>query len=144
MHKDVPIRISITNPSSVDSRDDGHVILELEDAISGETLGRIDMPTGRFHRLQLGSTMTFSGEYSSHFERVGKLMKVEQLTVPQEVTGWGKNRQQDAVQWLTENKPAYWETAELRSTNQGWVAIGRWWVEPTDDERREWLENRYL
>lgn len=138
-----PIRISISNPSSQDARDDGTVIIEMEDVISGETLGRVEMPAGRFHRLQLGTTMTFEGFHSSHLERTGKKLMVDSLAVPREVTSYevGADAKAKATEWAEENKPAIWEEYSVRSTNQGWKVIGYWWKTLSPEEIAVWRED---
>jgi hypothetical protein len=119
------VLISISSPSLSDSRDDGHVTLHIEDGVSGTVLVDVDIPAGRWWRLCQGTVQRHDAFISSHLDRVGKAMENTSANLG---PAWGmtKERAQEAAD--AHPLRAEYDTAEVRRTNAGWVAVFRRWV----------------
>lgn len=119
------IRISISSPSSNDSRDDGYVNLRIEDAASGVCLTDVNIPAGRWWRLCQGSSQRHDALVSSHLDRVGKRMETNAVSLGKV---WDATDERAAELAEAHELRAQYDTAEVRRTNAGWEAVFRRWV----------------
>lgn len=120
-HANQTVRVSISSPSSTDSRDDGYVHLYVEDEASGEILVSVEIPAGRWWRLCQSSTQTWPAFVSTRLERLGKTLKVTSADIP-----GGRGDEAEVLAAATEAAPPGCEVS-VRRTNRGWQAIYREW-----------------
>lgn len=126
------VTVSITNPTSMDSRDDGDVNLRIEDAASGECLVDVTIPAGRWWRLCQGSRQTWPAFVGTHPERIGKTLQTRVVTLPPELPGdTGRDRHRDVYKAASEQAPDFLDYQEhsIRLTNRGREAVLRRWVD---------------
>lgn len=134
------VSISISSPSSTDSRDDGHVTLRVEDDASGECLVHVEIPAGRWWRLCQGSTQHHLAGVSPHLDRLGKRLETTVVAISDPVEGdTAKDTRRDIFRAIQEDQELldagwldYAGEARIRRTNNGHEAILRRWVEPAD------------
>ena len=121
------VSIHVASPSSTDARDDGYVMLDVEDRASGEALVRVEIPAGRWWRLMQGATQHHPAFVSTHLDRVGKRMEVRIIDLghdaktPEDAEALYPAAAEGAGVWD-------WESHSVRRTNRGWEAVVRRWV----------------
>jgi hypothetical protein len=131
---ELDLRLSVGSPTTTDGRDDGTVRLHVEDVASGVVLLDVEMPVGRWWRLNQGQVMRRKGFVSPHLEHVGERERNKQTVVPREVTDGVYDRDKAralAMEWAEKHGDPLCRK-EVRPTNSGWVVIERWW-EPTQE-----------
>lgn len=137
MNPNASVRISLSSPSSTDSRDDGYVSLRVEDDASGEVLVDVEIPAGRWWRLCQGTIQHHDAFVSPHLDRVGKKLETKVVDLGRD---WSRDQEpeaRDVYRAVTEQLPEEWhdyESHSVRNTNHGWEAVVRRWIDPTPTE----------
>ena len=123
--------VSISSPSSADSRDDGYVLLRIEDDASGECLTQVEIPAGRWWRLCQGATQHHDALVSPHLDRVGKRMENRRLTFGRDFGREEPPGDRDIYRAAMEQAPDFldYEAASPRYSRDGWEVIIRRWVD---------------
>lgn len=138
------IQIHISSPSTTDGRDDGQVVVRMEDQISGVLLGEVEMPAGRFWRLCQGSILVMKGSTGPDLQHVGMKHNHGEVRVPKEVHDrvYTKEQVEPLIEaWLADgNLPTHWESYWIYHHNYGWAVHGSWWTPLTPEEYQVWYE----
>lgn len=127
-HANTTVRVSVSSPTSGDSRDDGYVNLRIEDEASGTVLVDTEIEAGRWWRLMQSASQAHPAFVSAHLDRVGKRMENTSVGL-----GRLKGREDAEAAWAAMDRPDDWadfDSIDFRRTNAGWVAILRRWVTP--------------
>lgn len=135
MDPNAHVVISISSPSSTDSRDDGRVNLRVQDEPSGTVLVDVEIPAGRWWRLCQSTTQHHPAFVSPNLDRVGKVLETNRVR-------WDRDdfsrddppTARDVYRAVTEQLPEDWHDYADHSAwldRDGWVAAIRRWVDPT-------------
>ena len=133
MKPNTRVQVTIHNPASLDSRDDGYVNLIVEDTISGVILVDVEIPGGRWHRLQLGASQAHEAFVSEHLDRVGKQLQTQLVSLGNAWTRDDPPTDRDLFRVVTTTLPEFWHDYEdhsIRRTNKGYEGVIRKWVTP--------------